>query len=187
MVLIINNTEITTNEAGMYSINDLHKSTGSGDEHKPTYFFRNHGVKAFIDELQKVTPTHLLINKIAGRNGGTWVDELLVYKYAAWVSAEFDVRVFKTFQALSKGDNDKAAAYLSNDKIQIALIEKRDRIMASKVSPGKKADKLALLEKEWITTGSIASQSLSIRRGQSFKFIEAQESLLNEIQTKFEF
>lgn len=187
MSLIINNTEITTNESGMYSINDLHKSAGFGEKHKPTYFFRSENTKRFVDELLKVTDSHLLIKRVAGRNGGTWVDELLVYKYAAWVSAEFDVRVFKTFQALSKGDNDKASAYLSNNKTQIALIEKRDRIMASKVSPGKKADKLALLEKEWIATGSIASQSLSVRRGQSFKFIEAQESLLNEIQTKFEF
>ena len=187
MDLVINKVVIRQNEAGLYSINDLHKAAGGTHVKKPVIFFRNHGVKAFVKELEKVTQSHLLINRIQGRNGGTWVDELLVYKYAAWIDAEFDVRVFRTFQALSKGDHDKAQAIMSNNKSQLLMIAKRDRIMSSKIPSGKKADKLTLLEREWVSIGTKAGRALAIRRGETFKFIQAQDQLVNEIQIGFEF
>ena len=188
MNLSINKTSISQDDFGRFAINDLHKAAGGNDKDRPSYYYRSKNFKDTVNVLTVQNRTLDPIVKKTGRwNGGTWVSEELVIDYAMWVSPEFKVKVIQTFLAFSKGDYDKAHAILSNDKEQLDIITRRDKIMSSKISSGKKADKLTLLEKEWIAIGSSAGKSLSIRRGQSFKFIEAQDSLLNDIQTSFEF
>lgn len=188
MNLVINEVEIGTDEDGRYSLNDLHKAAGGEKNLQPNYFMRTKEFKGTVEVLTPQNSGIKPVTRKAGRyNGGTWICEELVIDYAMWVSPEFKVKVIQTFLALSKGDHDKASAIISNNRKQLDIIKKRDQVMASSITPGKKADKLALLEKEWLSLGSDASKALAVRRGQSFKFSEAQDRLLNDIQTSFEF
>ena len=190
MNILINNVPVNVNERGMYSLNDLHLAAGGADNKKAAYFFRNDSTKAFINALSNCDNSHSyndIVEKKSGRYGGTWVCSLLVYKYAAWINPDFEVRVFKTFEAVKNGDAHKAVAIASNNDRLLKIIAKRDSILSSKIAAGKKADKLCLLENEWIDLMSSAGKTLAIGRGQPMLFKQAEEQVLNEIQDKFEF
>lgn len=188
--VIINGTEVRISEDGLYSLNDLHKSSGGERKHQVPNFLRHQTTKEIIAELCNSSHSRSykdIINKTAGRYGGTWVCKELVYSYGMWVSAKFQLRVINTFDAVASGDMHKAVAVASNDKRLLSIISKRDAILSSKVSAGKKADKLCLLEQEWSGLMSGAGKTLAIGRGQPMLFKQAEEQVLSEIQDNFEF
>ena len=99
--LTINNTEITTDEHGRFSLNDLHNAAGGKIKDKPAKFYRSHSFKKVVEILKAQKRTFEPIVTKRGRyNGGTWVCKELVYKYAMWVDAEFEVKVIQTFDSL---------------------------------------------------------------------------------------
>lgn len=99
--LIINNTEITKDELGRFSLNDLHKASGGQNKHKPSLFYRSDSFNAVVDILNAQNRAFSPIVKKQGRyNGGTWVCKELVYKYAMWVNAEFEIKVIQTFDSV---------------------------------------------------------------------------------------
>lgn len=128
MELIIDEVEITQDENGRYSLNDLHKASGSLDKHKPSNFKRTYNLDEFIRILKLDNPSFEPIQRIAGRYGGTWVCRELVYKYAMWVSPAFELKVIRTFDAISRQveapETMKALNALSN-KIE------NDKLLAS--------------------------------------------------------
>ena len=98
MNLTINDIQITTDEHGRYSLNDLHKAAGSKVKHLPSKFYRSHGFKEEVEFLMSRSGHLPPIVKKQGRyNGGTWVCKELVYSYAMWISPEFKVKVIQTF------------------------------------------------------------------------------------------
>lgn len=99
--LIINNMHITTDEEGRYSLNDLHKASGGDNKHKPSLFYRSNSFLEVVNILTAQNRAFEPIVKKQGRyNGGTWVCKELVYKYAMWVNAEFEVKVIQTFDSI---------------------------------------------------------------------------------------
>lgn len=188
--VIINSVNVRVNDDGLYSLNDLHKSSGGERKHQIPNFLRHQTTKDIISELSNSSYSRSykdIVNKTAGRYGGTWVCKELVYSYAMWVSAKFQLRVIQTFDAARSGDLHKAVAIATNDKRLLSIISKRDSILNSKIAAGKKADKLCLLESEWIELMSSAGKTLAIGRGQPMLFKQAEEQVLNEIQDNFEF
>jgi hypothetical protein len=113
--LIINQTEITEDENGRFSLNDLHKAAGGLNKHKPALFYRSGSFNSVVEVLKVQNRTVEPIIKKKGRyNGGTWVCKELVYKYAMWVNAEFEVNVIQTFDALvSKANPPSSMAALN--------------------------------------------------------------------------
>ncbi|MGB2063556.1 MAG: KilA-N domain-containing protein [Marinomonas gallaica] len=104
--LIINNTEIGTDEQGRFSLNDLHKAAGGLNKHKPSLFYRSANFSEFIEVLNAQNRAFDPIVKKQGRyNGGTWVCRELVYKYAMWVNPEFEVKVIQTFDSITRSIN----------------------------------------------------------------------------------
>jgi len=102
MILTINNIEITTDEQGRYSLNDLHAASGGENKTKPSLFYRSDSFEKVVEVLKAQNSAFEPITKKRGRyNGGTWVCKELVYKYAMWVSAEFEVKVIQTFDDLA--------------------------------------------------------------------------------------
>lgn len=60
-------------------------------------FLRNQQTKDFIRVLESDTLISATIIKQGGTEQGTWMHKLLAYKFAAWLSAEFELFVYKTF------------------------------------------------------------------------------------------
>lgn len=162
MLLNINEIEITMDDDGRYSLNDLHNAAGGLKKDVPTKFTRSESfknvVKVLNDQKRAVSP----IEKKQGRySGGTWVCRELVYKYAMWVSAEFEVKVIQTFDAMIQSVNAPATMKALNE---LTLKIEGDKYTASKI-------------------GSALANYKKVKKENAKKWVDA----VNEIQLNFGF
>ena len=81
---------------GLYSLNDLHRAGGGEKRHQPSDFLRLEQTQALIVEIGNSGNSRSL-EKITGRNGGTYACRELVIAYAAWISAAFHLKVILVF------------------------------------------------------------------------------------------
>ena len=96
--LIVCGVTIKQDAEGRYCLNDLHKAAGEEPRHKPALWERQAG--DLIDELRKGTDSYPLQTKL-GRKGGTFVVKELVYAYAMWISAKFNLEVIRAYDRLA--------------------------------------------------------------------------------------
>ncbi|HHS9742152.1 TPA: KilA-N domain-containing protein [Raoultella ornithinolytica] len=93
---VIAGVEITTDAAGRFNLNALHKASGLGANKAPAQWLRTQTAKSLIAELEKET-VQICIVSDEGRNGGTFAHELLAIEYAGWISPSFRLQVNQTF------------------------------------------------------------------------------------------
>ncbi|WFF38039.1 KilA-N domain-containing protein [Moraxella nasibovis] len=108
--LTIANHSIRTS-GDLYSLNDLHKSSGGNAKHQPANFMRNEQTQELIHAIEE--EGSVAYHTIRGGNAkqqGTFVCRELVYAYAMWISAKFHLMVIRAFDALNTG----AISCLSN-------------------------------------------------------------------------
>ena len=103
----IADTVITTDQAGRFCLNDLHKAAmASGkatDSHRPGNFLKSPGVEAFAQILSDATNIASVETIRGGPRQGSYGVELIVLRYAAWIDPEFEVQVYKTFHSVATG------------------------------------------------------------------------------------
>ncbi|MDH9217823.1 KilA-N domain-containing protein [Moraxella lacunata] len=107
MNLIISNQAISTHN-GLYSLNDLHKVSGSAKKHEPYQFMRNQETKELIAEIE--SEKQIAYHTVKGGNTkttkqGTFVCRELVYAYAMWISPKFHLMVIRAFDRMTKGEH----------------------------------------------------------------------------------
>lgn len=119
--VMIANNKVSCDENGLYSLNDLHKASGGEKRHEPNRWLRKQEVQEVIKKAEKDTPQKWVVTK-EGKNGGTWVDRILLGMYASWISPEFHILVYKTFFETM----DERFKKLEKEKAQ--LIEFKDDI-----------------------------------------------------------
>jgi len=99
---------------GLYSLNDMHRASGSDKKHQPAFFMRNKETKELVEELQdEYSSSANMQNKepVRAVRGiqkdntpqGTYVCKELVYRYAMWISPKFALLVIRTFDAVVSG------------------------------------------------------------------------------------
>lgn len=116
MTLIINDTEITQDESGRYSLNALHKSSGGKTKDLPNKFMASKSFKEVLNILIAENSAFEPVVKKQGRyTGGTWICKELVYKYAMWVNADFELKVIRTFDSIIKSINSPATMEALNE------------------------------------------------------------------------
>ncbi|EJI4858944.1 KilA-N domain-containing protein [Salmonella enterica] len=99
---VIAGVEITTDAAGRFNLNALHRASGSAKKNGPSYWLALEGTQALIAELeQTLTDTGISVSAInvikGGLNQGTFAHELLAIEYAGWISPSFRLQVNQTF------------------------------------------------------------------------------------------
>ncbi len=97
---VIAGVEITTDAAGRFNLNALHRASQAGGHKSPTQWLRRGETNALIAELESQDVNlHLApINKIHGGSApGTFAHELLAVEYAGWISPAFRLQVNQTF------------------------------------------------------------------------------------------
>ncbi|AFI45233.1 phage antirepressor KilAC domain-containing protein, partial [Pasteurella multocida] len=104
-LLVIENTKIKQDSQGRYCLNDLHRASGGNPTQAPAQFFRNKSVNDFVQTLTDMQICTSPVNTIRGGvEQGTYVCRELVFKYAAWINPEFEVKVYQVFNAYTQGE-----------------------------------------------------------------------------------
>lgn len=99
---VIAGIEITTDEAGRFNLNALHRASSTGDHKAPNQWLRSKQAKELILELNNQTANsqsgHEALKVInGGAAPGTFAHELLAISYAGWISPAFQLEVNQTF------------------------------------------------------------------------------------------
>ena len=105
--LTLFNTKIKVTDDGLISLTDMYKAAFSSGKarrnHRPYDFLRIDSTKLFIDELSKggLRP---YLKIIRGKQGGTYVDKFIAYKYAAYLDPAFEVGVYQVVDKFFSGE-----------------------------------------------------------------------------------
>ncbi|MCL6366690.1 KilA-N domain-containing protein [Pectobacterium carotovorum subsp. carotovorum] len=104
----VNGVSVRVDEAGRYSLNDLHAAAVANGEatesQRPSVFLRSAQIKRFIKALEskalKSASEQNQPLKVAkgGNETGAWGVEILAIRYAAWIKPEFEIEVYEVFQ-----------------------------------------------------------------------------------------
>jgi len=162
MNLVINKKEITTDSHGRYSLNDLHEAAGGLNSQKPSLFYRSDSFNSVVEVLNAQNRAFSPIVKKQGRyNGGTWVCKELVYKYAMWISAEYEVNVIQTFDSIINKINAPTVMEALND---LTLKIESDSAIASKCGAALAHYKKVKKEntEKWVASVSEAQLTLGL-------------------------
>jgi hypothetical protein len=99
----VNGVSVRLDDEGRYNLNDLHAAAVANGEatenQRPSQFMRSRQVRNFVDTLTRVQKCTAVQTINGGLNHGVWALELVAIRYAAWLSAEFEIRVYQTFQS----------------------------------------------------------------------------------------
>ena len=99
MKLVIANIDIHQDAEGRFSLTDLHKASGGEDRSGPSYFLESAQTKALVSAISN-SPDSGNNNPVAtkaGRYGGSYACKEIVYAYANWISADFYLKMIRTF------------------------------------------------------------------------------------------
>lgn len=98
--LTILNTSIRTLD-NLYSLNDLHRISGSEKNYQPNFFIRNQQTKELVAEIERSANSMIALKTVRGGRDpalqGTWACKELVIAYAAWISPAFHLVVLRAF------------------------------------------------------------------------------------------
>lgn len=85
----------------LYSLNDLHKTSGADKKHQPANFIRLEQTQALIEEINRSSDMrNAFKTKQGGKDQGTYVSKELVYAYAMWISPKFNLAVIRAFDTM---------------------------------------------------------------------------------------
>lgn len=106
--IAIDGIQVRTDAEGRFCLNDLHKASGNERKNEPNLFLSNKQTQELVQELittgnpvvQKSHPVSVING---GNDRGTYVVKELVYSYAMWISAAFNLKVIRTFDAVATG------------------------------------------------------------------------------------
>ncbi len=131
---VIAGVEITTDEAGRFNLNALHRASGAGDHKAPNQWLRTKQAKELISELANQTANsqsgHEVLKVINGGVApGTFAHELLAISYASWISPAFHLQVNQVFLDYRTGKLTPVPQQLTTIEIlQIAMQAEQDRL-----------------------------------------------------------
>ena len=114
--VIVNGVSVRVDSEGRYNLNDLHAAAvlkgEANDSQRPSLFMRSAQIKRFaqaLTEAQKCASVQIIKG---GLQQGVWGLELVAIRYAAWLSPQFEIRVYETFrEAVLSGISPELASY----------------------------------------------------------------------------
>lgn len=140
---MIAGVEITTDEAGRFNLNSLHRASGTGDHKRPSKWLATEQAKALIEELQKnLSPNQGLGRMLlpvsvvkGGVSPGTFAHELLAISYAGWISPAFHLQVNQVFLDYRTGKlTPQPTKEVSRKELAIMVLqaeEENERLLAA--------------------------------------------------------
>lgn len=134
-LIVIENTVVRQDAFGRYCLNDLHRAAvaqGKATEsQRPSNFLRGEGIASFVQSLSNAQK-RASVNVIkGGLESGTWADELVAIRYAAWIEPTFEVQVYEQFRNSVKGSNGVLVEKVQAGLAMLAFYKQELRIAPS--------------------------------------------------------
>jgi hypothetical protein len=114
--LVISNTSIRQDSDNRYCLNDLHEAAGGNKKHRPSYFLANQQTKELIKEIS-IAGIPAIYTK---QRLGTFVVRELVYAYAMWISAAFNLKVIRAYDKQVSQPKPTLDDFIPGDDNEIA-------------------------------------------------------------------
>lgn len=87
----------------LYSLNDLHKTSGADKKHQPANFMRIEQTQELVKEIERSSNMRNAFKvSQGGKAQGTYVCKELVYAYAMWISPKFNLAVIRAFDVMQQ-------------------------------------------------------------------------------------
>ena len=111
-LIAIDGIQIHQDKEGRYSLNDLHRAAGGDRKYEPNAFLRLDSTQDLILEISKYADSRNWspVESKRGGYGGSYGCKEIVYAYAMWISAAFNLKVIRTFDAVVTGQYQRKAA-----------------------------------------------------------------------------
>lgn len=133
MEIMIAGAKVRIDKEGRYSLNDLHKASGSENRHRPSMWMENQQTQALIAELEKAG-----ISAFESKQRiGTFVVRELVYAYAMWLSPAFNLTVIRAFDAITLGLLDEHRRMQARQQARLEAPDLTDAIKHRREAQGK--------------------------------------------------
>lgn len=170
--LIIAGFGIRRDDAGRFSLNDLHRAAGGAARHQPAFWLRNAQTEDLVTELlgasaDSQTPPVARVND--GYNNGTYVAKELVYAYAMWISPAFHLQVIRAYdQLVTAPPADPLVALQDPAKLRDLLLGYATRQIELEQAVAAQAPKVEALDRIADARGAVcltdAAKALQVRR-----------------------
>ena len=98
--IVVAGIEIRHDVDGRFSLNDLHLAAGKLTHHSPSRWTRGQAFRALVAELKPEMEFAPAKTVRGGAAPGTYVCRELVYAYAMWISAAFQLKVIRAYDAI---------------------------------------------------------------------------------------
>ncbi|WP_066017068.1 KilA-N domain-containing protein [Endozoicomonas atrinae] len=126
---VVAGVTVRIDENGFYSLNDLHKASGSELNQSPGQWLRTQKAQDIID--QYLTVQNCIVKK-EGRYGGTYAVEGVAVAYATWISGKFFKEVIDVFLAYKSGQLKPATSPM--DELNAVVLKERTSLAKAKVA-----------------------------------------------------
>ena len=101
--LTVAGTHVRVDAEGRYNLNDLHRAAGGEAKHRPSRWIANQKTQELIWQIETKAGKPALVSRKGGKDAGSFVSRELVYAFAMWISAAFQLRVIEAYDALVAG------------------------------------------------------------------------------------
>lgn len=109
LTLVVADVNVSQDQHGRFSLNDLHRAAGAKPKQRPGLWLRSDQAKDLIVQIENSadlqssdgsTAQIRAVETTQGNSGGTFVVRELVYAYAMWISAAFQMKVIRAYDAM---------------------------------------------------------------------------------------
>lgn len=111
---------ITSNEGGMFNLNDLHKQAGLSENKRPSQWRST--IRSAMERTANLQSARVKTDK--NGHDALFGTEQGVYAYAMWISPEFYLAVVNAFKELASGNNQKATDIALSSVISQDMLDK---------------------------------------------------------------
>lgn len=91
-LLVVDSTVIHCTEAGLFSLNDLHKASGASESKRPHAYLRSKAGQDFVQALKAEGVENAFETITGGEAQGTYAHKLLAYEYATYLDRAFRLK-----------------------------------------------------------------------------------------------
>lgn len=185
--LVVADVAVRRDDAGRYSLNDLHRAAGGEQRHQPRYFLGNQQTIELIAELGD-SGNPLSVQR-GGADQGTYAAKELIYAYAMWISATFHLRVIRAYDALVTQQADPLAALGDPATLRRLLLDYGDRVLRLEHQVQEQAPKVEALDRLASARGALcltdAAKALQVRRTDLIQWMQERAWIYKRMGTSW--